>query len=39
MGNETEIGLVFEKALKDGLNRDELFGTSKVCNDSHKPRT
>lgn len=36
-GNEDKIGPVFEKVLKNGLKREELFVISKVWNDCHAP--
>lgn len=36
-GNEAEIGVAIENALADGLNRDELFVSSKLWNGSHAP--
>ncbi|MCR4577739.1 MAG: aldo/keto reductase [Clostridiales bacterium] len=36
-GNEKEVGEVLEKAVKGGLDRQELFILSKVWNDSHAP--
>lgn len=35
-GNEDKIGVSFEKIMKSGISRDELFIMSKVWNDSHK---
>ena len=34
-GNESEIGVAFEQAFSGGLDRNELFVTSKLWNDSH----
>lgn len=34
-GNEDLIGMVFQKMLEGGLNREELFVMSKVWNDKH----
>ncbi len=36
-GNEAEIGSSFEQALAGGLDRNDLFVTSKLWNDSHTP--
>ncbi len=36
-GNEKEIGEAFAAALKGGLQREELFVTSKLWNDCHAP--
>lgn len=36
-GNEDVIGQSFEKMQKEGVNRDDMFVTSKVWNDMHKP--
>lgn len=36
-GNEDKIGPVFEKAMKEGLDRSEMFVISKVWNDCHAP--
>ncbi len=36
-GNEAEIGGAFEKIMKGGVGREELFVTSKVWNDMHSP--
>ncbi len=36
-GNEKEIGRVLNNAMKQGVNRDELWITSKLWNDKHTP--
>lgn len=36
-GNEKEIGISFEKILNAGVPRGELWITSKLWNDKHKP--
>lgn len=36
-GNEPEIGEALEFALKSGLSRDDLFISSKLWNNKHKP--
>ena len=35
--NEGDVGNAFSAAMGNGLSRDELFVTSKLWNDSHKP--
>ena len=36
-GNEHLIGEAFERAIADGVSRDDLWITSKLWNDSHAP--
>jgi len=36
-GNEPEVGAVLERALAEGMPRDELFVMSKIWNDAHAP--
>lgn len=35
--NEAQIGRVFEQAMSEGIKREELFITSKLWNNMHKP--
>jgi alcohol dehydrogenase (NADP+) len=34
-GNESEVGAALEEVLSDGINREELWVTSKLWNDKH----
>ncbi len=36
-GNEDKIGEVFQKLISGGISREDMFVTSKVWNDMHKP--
>lgn len=36
-GNETDVGKGLTKAFGNGISREEVFVTSKLWNDSHKP--
>ena len=36
-GNETDVGLGLAKGFAGGVSREEVFVTSKLWNDSHKP--
>lgn len=36
-GNETDVGKGLAKGMAAGVSRDEIFVTSKLWNDSHKP--
>ncbi|HEU0198463.1 MAG TPA: aldo/keto reductase [Nevskiaceae bacterium] len=36
-GNEAEVGRALEEALHDGVKREELWVTSKLWNDAHRP--
>lgn len=36
-GNETKIGEAFKSIMQNGINREELWITSKLWNDMHKP--
>lgn len=36
-GNETDVGKGLAKGIAGGVSRDEIFVTSKLWNDSHKP--
>lgn len=38
-GNESEVGRAFQDAMADGVEREELWITSKLWNDAHHPES